>query len=106
VHVCHRPGNPNKAAAKAKAEWAVEAGTVRGGLIKRASPAMIHAYFEYMTTEYPTRAGHGMLLVQLHGAAHGQPWAADAARGMLRRAGARAGLGLVKPHQFRHILSA
>jgi len=66
VHVCHRGGNPNKAAAKTKHEWVVEDGTVRGGLIKRASPAMIHAYFEYMTTEYPKDAGHGMLLVQLH----------------------------------------
>jgi len=102
VHVCHRPGNPNRAAAKAKHPWQVENGTVRGGLIKRASPAMIHAYFEYMTTEYPKDAGHGMLLVQLNGPDRGRPWAADAARGMLRRAGHRAGLGLVKPHQFRH----
>ena len=102
VHVCHRGGNPNRAAAKTKHEWVVEDGTVRGGLIKRASPAMIHAYFEYMTTEYPKDAGHGMLLVQLHGEGAGQPWAPDAARGMLRRAGTRAGLGLVKPHQFRH----
>jgi len=102
VHVCHRGGNPNRAAAKTKYEWAVEDGSIRGGLIKRASPAMIHTYFEYMTTEYPKVAGHGMLLVQLHGARHGQPWAPDAARGMLRRAGARAGLGLVKPHAFRH----
>jgi integrase len=102
VHVCHRGGNPNRAAAKTKHEWAVEDGSVRGGLIKRASPAMIHAYFEYMTAEYPENTGHGMLLVQLHGVGAGQPWAPDAARGMLRRAGARAGLGLVKPHQFRH----
>jgi integrase len=55
-----------------------------------------------MTTEYPKDAGHGMLLVQLSGPGKGRPWAADAARGMLRRAGHRAGLGLVKPHQFRH----
>jgi integrase len=102
VHVCHRGGNPNRAAAKTKHEWAVEDGSIRGGLIKRASPAMIHTYFEYMTTEYPKDTGHGMLLVQLHGTRHGQPWAPDAARGMLRRAGARAGLGLVKPHAFRH----
>ena len=73
-----------------------------GGLIKRVSPAMIHAYFEYITAEYPRDAGHGMLLVQLHGDSAGQPWAPDAARGMLRRAGTRAGLGKVKPHAFRH----
>src|SRR5260370_17451284 len=55
-----------------------------------------------MTTESPRGAGRGMLLVQLHGARRGQPWAPDAARGMLRRASASAGLGLAKPHQFRH----
>jgi integrase len=102
VHVCHRDGNPNRAAAKTKHPWRVENGTVTGGLIKRASPAMIHAYFEYLTTEYPAEAGHGMLLVQLHGENAGQPWAPDAARGMLRRASARAGLGKVIPHAFRH----
>ncbi|MGH3406162.1 MAG: tyrosine-type recombinase/integrase [Streptosporangiaceae bacterium] len=102
VHVCHRVANPNRAAAKSKHEWAVEDGTVVGGLIKRVSPAMIHTYFEYMTTEYPRAAGHGMLLVQLHGENQGEPWTADAARGMLRRAGDRAGLGVVKPHAFRH----
>jgi integrase len=102
VHVCHRPGNPNRAAAKTKHAWRAEDGVVTGGLIKRASPAMIHAYFEYMTTEYPKDVGHGMLLVQLAGPDAGLPWAADGARGMLRRAGGRAGLGLVKPHQFRH----
>jgi len=48
-------------------------GIIRGGLIKRASPAMIHSYFEYMTAEYPRGAGHGMLLVQLHGARRGRP---------------------------------
>jgi integrase len=103
VHICHRPGNPNRAAAKTKYEWAVEDGTVRGGLIRRVSPAMIHTYFEYMTTEYPrSGAGHGMLLVQLAGPRRGEPWTTDAARGMLRRAGHRAELGLVKPHAFRH----
>jgi len=106
VHVCHRDGNPNRAAAKTKQLWQVENGTVTGGLIKRASPAMIHAYFEYMTTEYPEDAGHGMLLVQLHGEQRGLPWAPDAARGMLRRAGTRAGLGRVRPHAFRHVFAS
>jgi len=102
VHVCHRDGNPNRAAAKTKHPWQPENGVITGGLIKRASPAMIHAYFEYITTEYPQDAGHGMLLVQLHGDSAGQPWTPDAARGMLRRAGTRAGLGKVIPHAFRH----
>jgi hypothetical protein len=48
---------------------------VTGGLIKRVSPAMVHTYFEYVTTEYPRGADHGMLLVQLHGTDAGQPWA-------------------------------
>ncbi|MGH3406790.1 MAG: tyrosine-type recombinase/integrase [Streptosporangiaceae bacterium] len=100
--MCHRAGNPNGAAAKTKPPWAIEDGTITGGLIKRVSPAMIHTYFEYMTGEYPRGAGHGMLLVQLSGREHGEPWAAGAARGMLRRAGVRAGLGVVKPHAFRH----
>jgi integrase len=103
VHVCHRPGNPNRAAAKTKHEWSIEGETVRGGLIKRVSPAMVHSYFRYMTEEYPRRlADHGMLLVQLHGPRYGQPWAPVAARGMLRRASIRSGLGKVKPHEFRH----
>lgn len=103
LHVCHRPGNPNRAEAKTKLPWRIQDGTVTGGLIKRVSPAMIHAYFDYLTGEYP-RFGprHGMLLVQLHGEDAGQPWAPDGARRMLARAGIRAGLGSVKPHAFRH----
>jgi integrase len=104
VHVCHRPGNPNRAEAKTKHPWRIEHGTVTGGLIKRVSPAMVHTYFEYLTGgEYPRgTAAHGMLLVQLHGPGTGQPWAPVGARRMLGRAGKRAGLGLVKPHAFRH----
>ena len=102
VHVCHRPGNPNRAEAKTKRPWRVEDGMVTGGLIKRVSPTMVHAYFDYMTTEYPRGAAHGMLLVQLHGPSAGQPWAPVAARRMLARAGNRAGLGTLRPHMFRH----
>ncbi|MCW5250729.1 hypothetical protein [Streptomyces sp. SHP 1-2] len=57
VHICRRPGNPNRAEAKTKKRWKVEGGTVTGGLIKRVSPAMAHTYFEYVTTEYPRGAG-------------------------------------------------
>jgi len=102
LHVCHRPGNPNQAVAKTKVPWRVEGGTVTGGLVKRVSPAMVHSYFEYLTSEYPRGAGHGMLLVQLHGAGTGEPWAPAGVRRMLARAGTRAGLGVVKPHAFRH----
>jgi integrase len=103
VHVCHRPNNPNGAEAKTKHPWSVQDGTVTGGLIKRVSPAMVHTYFDYITTEYPSdTTDHGILLVQLHGKGVGQPWAPVAARRMLARAGTRAGVGAVKPHAFRH----
>ena len=102
VHVCHREANPNRARAKTKHGWRIEDGIVHGGLIRRASPAMIHAYFEYMTAEYPPDAGHGMLLVQLHGPRAGEPWAPAGVRGMLRRAGIREELGRIRPHEWRH----
>jgi integrase len=102
LHVCHRPGNPNRAETKTKHPWRIEGGTVTGGLVKRASPAMVHAYFDYITGEYPRGAGHGMLLVQLHGAGAGRPWAPVGVRRMLARAGRRAGLGAIRPHAFRH----
>ncbi|MFE4612126.1 tyrosine-type recombinase/integrase [Streptomyces niveus] len=104
VHVCHRQANPNGARAKKKEDWRLVDGVITGGEIYRASPAMVSSYFKYMTTEYAKYAtGHGMLLIQLAGANCGEPWAADAARGMLRRAGRRAGLpGRIKPHAFRH----
>lgn len=107
LHVCHRPDNPNHAEAKTKHPWRVEDGTVCGGLVKRVSPAMIHTYFDYITIEYPRgTTDHGMLLVQLHGDRAGQPWAPVAARRMLARAGDRAGLGVVRPHAFRHTFTS
>lgn len=106
VHVCHRPGNLNRAEAKTKHPWQAVGGTITGGLVKRVSPAMIHAYFEYMTSEYPKQAGHGMLLVQLHGPSAGRPLATTGARRVLARAGKRAGLGVVKPHSFRHTFTS
>lgn len=53
LHVCHRWGNPNRAAAKTKPDWRMTDGVITGGEINRVSPAMISSYFEYMTT------GHG-----------------------------------------------
>lgn len=107
VHVCHRWNNPNEAAAKIKPAWQMTDGVISGGEIYRASPAMINRYFRYITTEYSQLAPlHGMLLIQLAGARRGEPWTADAARGMLRRAGRRAGLpGRIKPQAFRHQLT-
>lgn len=104
LHVCHRPVNANRARAKTKHPWRTDGGIVCGGMVKRVSPAMIHTYFDYLTGEYPSGGtDHGMLLVQLHGPATGQPWAPVAARRMLSRAAKRAGIGgVVRPHQFRH----
>jgi integrase len=108
LHVCHRWNNPNRAAAKTKPDWWLRDGVITGGMIKRVSPAMVSSYFEYMTTEYAAvAADHGMLLIQLTGPSRGQPWTADAARGVLRRAGRRAGLaGRIKPHAFRHTFTS
>lgn len=102
VHICHRETNPNRARVKVKHPWMLEAGTIRGGQIRRASPAMIHTYFQYLTTEYPSDAGHGMLLVQQHGPRAGEPWAPAGVRRMLGRAGIREDLGHLRPHAFRH----
>ncbi|MER5561206.1 tyrosine-type recombinase/integrase [Streptomyces sp. NPDC002506] len=104
IHVCHRWGNANRAAAKIKPDWSMVDGVITKGEIYRVSPAMVSSYFQYMTTEYAQHAGsHGMLMIQLAGAHRGAPWSADAARGMLRRAGRRAGLpGRIKPQAFRH----
>lgn len=102
VHICHRETNPNRARAKSKHPWRMENGIVVGGLVRRASPAMIHTYFEYMTTEYPRDTRHGMLLVQQHGPGRGQPWATAGVRKMLRLAGVSLELGRIRPHAFRH----
>lgn len=103
VHICYRPANPNEARAKTKHPWELEDGVIRGGMIRRVSPAMVHTYFEYMTTEYPQSGmAHGMLLVQLHGKRAGQPLTADGVRRVLGRAGSRADLGRITPHAFRH----
>ncbi len=102
VHICHREANPNLARAKTKLPWKIENGVVVGGSLRRVSPAMVHTYFEYMTSEYPKVADHGMLLVQLQGVKSGQPLAPAGVRGMIASASKRADLFLVKPHSFRH----
>ncbi|GAA4729972.1 hypothetical protein Prum_067710 [Phytohabitans rumicis] len=104
VHICLRETNANQARAKTKHPWELVNGVVHGGLIRRVSPEMIHTYFAYMTTEYPRAAAgdHGMLLVQLTGDDRGKPLSTAGARSMFRRAGLRAGLGRVHPHQARH----
>jgi integrase len=102
VHICHREANANRSRVKIKDLWQMVGGTVCGGIVRRVSPGMIHTYFEYMTTQYPSYARHGMLLVQLQGPQAGEPLATAAARGMLRRAGIRLELGRIRPKEFRH----
>ncbi|WUE12548.1 tyrosine-type recombinase/integrase [Nonomuraea sp. NBC_00507] len=48
----------------------------------------------------PGRARHALGSAARPGSR--RPWAPAAARGMLRRAGERAGLGRIRPHEFRH----
>ncbi|TKA11824.1 integrase [Actinacidiphila oryziradicis] len=102
VHICHREGNVNRCRVKVKDAWELKNGVMRGGTVRRVSPGMVHTYFDYMTTEYPSQARHGMLLVQLQGPRAGEPLATAAARGMLRRAGVRLDLDKVLPKEFRH----
>ena len=104
VHVVKR-FNPNGARAKTARPGRVVAGTVTGGTVRRASPAMVAAYHEYLIEDYHRvrgLAGHDMVLVQLAGDRAGGPLTPHGARQMLERAGRRAGLGLVTPHAFRH----
>ncbi|MCX5061695.1 tyrosine-type recombinase/integrase [Streptomyces sp. NBC_00452] len=106
VHICHRELNANRSRVKVKDPWKLQRGVITGGTIRRVSPAMIHTYFEYMTTQYPAEAQHGMLVVQLHGPHVGEPLSTAAARGMLRRAGIRLDLGHILPKEFRHTFTS
>ncbi len=106
AHICHREVNPNGSRAKTKYPWVIENGVVRGGQIRRASPAMVHTYFEYLTTEYPRAVTHGMLLVQLKGPQSGEPLSTAGVRQMMGRAGRRLGLGRTNPHSMRHFFAS
>jgi integrase len=104
VHVVKRL-NPNHASAKTGREAKVVEGVITGGTIRRASPAMVDSYHEYLIEDYHrvrALAQTDLVLVHLDGRTAGQPLTTHGARQMLERAGRRAGLGLVKPHAFRH----
>ena len=104
VHVVKRL-NPNRAAAKRPMPARIEDGVVTGGVIRRASPAMISTYHEYLTEDYHrvrAVATTELMLVQLAGERAGAPLSSHGARQMLERAGRRAGLGRITPHAFRH----
>jgi integrase len=104
VHVVKRI-NPNGAAAKRGYPAAIVDGVVTGGIVRRVSPAMIDAYHEYLAEDYHrvrAVAQTELVLVQLAGEQTGSGLSTHGARQMIERAGRRAGLGLIKPHAFRH----
>jgi integrase len=104
VHVVKRR-NPNHARAKTAFPAKVVEGVITGGTVRRASPAMVDTYHEYLAEDYHrvrAVALSDLVLVHLVGETAGQPLSTHGARQMLERAGRRAELGVVKPHAFRH----
>jgi integrase len=104
VHVVKRV-NPNRASAKTGFPAVVVDGIVSGGTIRRASLAMVASYHVYLAEDYHrirALAQTDLVLVQLVGKRTGEALSTHGARQMLERAGRRAGLGLIKPHAFRH----
>jgi len=104
VHIVKRI-NPNRASAKTGFPAVVVDGVVSGGTIRRASLAMVASYHEYLAEEYHrvrSLAQTDLVVVQLVGKNTGGALSTHGARQMLERAGRRAGLGLIKPHAFRH----
>ena len=81
-------------------------GIVSGGTVRRASPAMVATYHEYLAEDYhrvPALAQTDLVLVQLVGERTGDALSTHGARQMIERAGRRAGLGLINPQALRHI---
>jgi integrase len=104
AHVVKRL-NPNRASAKRGLPATVVDGIVSGGTVRRASPAMVASYHEYLAEDYHrvrALAQTDLVLVQLVGERTGDALSTHGARQMIERAGRRAGLGLIKPHAFRH----
>lgn len=97
--------NPNRAAAKRGFPATVMDGIITGGIVRRASPAMVDSYHEYLAEDYHrvrALADSDLVLVQLAGQRVGAGLSTHGARQMIDRAGRRAGLGRVRPHTFRH----
>lgn len=104
VHIVKRH-NPNYASAKTARPARAVDGIITGGTVRRASPAMVDTYNEYLAEEYHrvrAVAQTDLVLVHVVGPTAGQPLSTHGARQMLERAGRRAGLGWIKPHAFRH----
>lgn len=106
IHVVKREDNPNGARAKTAGPPLVGPdGIVRGGTIRRVSPEMLSAYWEYLTEDYHRAralADHDMVLVTLEQAHLGDAMTTKAVRAVVADAGQRAGLGRLRPHAFRH----
>lgn len=104
LHVVKRI-NPNAAAAKRGYPARLVDGIVTDGIVRRASPAMVDSYHEYLAEDYHrirALVDSEVALVQPTGERTGAGLSPHGARQMLERAGRRAGLGLVNPHAFRH----
>lgn len=104
AHVVKRH-NPNHASAKTGAPATIVDGVITGGTLRRASPAMVDTYHEYLAEDYHrvrALAQSDLVLVHVAGPTAGSGLGTHGARQMIERAGRRAGLGLVKPHAFRH----
>ena len=104
IHIVKRH-NPNHASAKTARPARVVEGIITGGTVRRASPAMVDAYNEYLADDYyrvRAVAQTDLVLVHVVGPTAGQPLSTHGARQMLERAGRRADLGRIKPHAFRH----
>jgi integrase len=104
VHIVKRR-NLNGASAKTGRPVKIVEGVITGGTVRRASPAMLDSYHEYVAEDYyrvRAVAQTDLVLVHVVGVTAGQALSTHGARQMLERAGRRAGLGVVKPHAFRH----
>jgi integrase len=106
VHVVKRLDNPNRAKAKTSGPPEIgEDGIVRGGTIRRVSPEMLSTYWEYLTEDYHrvrALADHDMVLVVLEDGHLGDALTTKGLRDVVKAAGKRADLGLLRPHAFRH----
>jgi len=104
VHIVKRR-NPNGASAKTGRPVKLVEGVVTGGTVRRASPAMVDSYHEYVAEDYyrvRAVAQTDLVLVHVVGVTAGEALGTHGARQMIERAGLRAGLGRIKPHAFRH----
>lgn len=102
-HVCHREGLLNGASVKTKWVWHEKHGLVTGGSVRVASPLMVEAYFDWITSPHPRRAHETSLLTQLSGPSRGEALSTAGVRAVLRRLSTRAGLTPpINPHSFRH----